>query len=50
MRYTGYILLGLGLLGVIIDNIILASIGTIIGSILMQGALIIKYRNNIKCN
>lgn len=50
MRYIGYILLGLGLLGVIIDNIILASIGTIIGSILMQGTLIIKYRNNIKCD
>ena len=50
MRYTGYVLLGLGLLGIVINNLILSSIGTILGSILMQGALIIKYRNNIKCN
>lgn len=50
MRIVGFTLLIIGLLGVIINNLIIACVGTILGSIIAQVSLMYKYRYDLKCN
>lgn len=50
MRRLGFILLSIGLIGIILDNLIISCICTILGSIIAQGELMYRYKNKFKYN
>lgn len=49
MRYIGYMFLALGIAGVIADNTLWSCIGAIVGSVLIQGDVLLKHKDNLKC-
>lgn len=48
MRQVGLVILLIGLIGVVINHLYIAVIGTIIGSIIYEIALVIKHRKDNK--
>lgn len=50
MRYVGHLFLVLGILGIVLDHVTLACVGTILGSVLSQEHLFYIHRNHLNCS